>query len=111
MERNVLVNAINISEGRSQELLRILASVPDVLDVHRDEHHHRAVVTVAGEAAVRALARAAVAGIDLRRHSGVHPRLGALDVVPFVPWGDSSFDDARRAAADFVRWAADELAL
>lgn len=68
-------------------------------------------LTLAGEDAVRAVAAAAVAGIDLRRHSGVHPRLGAVDVVPFVPFGGSTMTDARRARDDFVAWAATALAL
>lgn len=109
----MLVSAVNISEGRAGRILgRVTASAGSaLLDVHRDEHHHRSVLTVAGEAAARAVAAAAVATIDLRRHSGVHPRLGAVDVVPFVPYRDSTLDDAARARDDFVAWAAAELQL
>jgi glutamate formiminotransferase len=66
-----------------------------VLDTHVDADHNRAVVTLAGfadallEGALGAIA-AAVEKIDLSAHAGVHPRVGAADVVPFVPLGDTS---------------------
>jgi glutamate formiminotransferase/glutamate formiminotransferase/formiminotetrahydrofolate cyclodeaminase len=69
-----------------------------VLNKTSDSDHNRSVITFAGEAdavlesAVRAAARAAEL-IDLNRHQGVHPRLGALDVLPFVPLGDTTIDD------------------
>ena len=83
----------NFSEGRSQEtigaLREALATHAHVLDVHADPDHHRSVFTIAGDAA--ALVHALVAAvdrarerIDLRRHDGVHPRVGAADVVPVV---------------------------
>lgn len=86
----------NFSEGRNpatiQALMEAVTSVPEVslLDHTMDVDHHRSVLTFAGppeavgEAALRAV-RAATKLIDLRRHSGVHPRVGATDVVPFVP--------------------------
>ena len=60
------------------------------MDAHSDPDHHRSVLTLAGDpdplgAAVLALARGALATIDLANHAGAHPRLGALDVVPFAP--------------------------
>ncbi len=63
-----------------------------LLDASRDAVHHRAVFTVAGtgdamRAAMLALFAEAVAAIDLRTHAGVHPRIGAVDVVPIVPLG------------------------
>lgn len=82
----------NVSEGRAVEVLdRLAAACGDVLvDAHRDPGHHRAVLTLAGagpevEEAVRTLAVAAVEHLDLSGHEGSHPRLGVLDVVPFVP--------------------------
>jgi glutamate formiminotransferase len=86
----------NISEGRRLEVVESIASairaVPGVrlLDYSSDASHNRSVFTLAGEAgpirdAVLAMFERAVAAIDLRRHSGEHPRLGAVDVVPFVP--------------------------
>lgn len=86
----------NFSEGRSRAVIDKLAiaieSVPGVavLDVHMDADHNRSVITFAAapegavEAAVRVVSRAAEL-IDLRQHRGEHPRLGATDVLPFVP--------------------------
>ncbi|HKK27580.1 MAG TPA: glutamate formimidoyltransferase [Gemmatimonadota bacterium] len=86
----------NVSEGRDPEVIEAIrvaaASVPDValLDVDSDEWHNRTVYTFVGpaeevgEAAFR-LVREAAGRIDLRRHRGQHPRIGAADVVPFVP--------------------------
>jgi len=94
----------NFSEGRDAARVAALesaiASVPGSHLLHRtsDPDHHRSVITFAGEAesvlesAVRAAARAAEL-IDLNRHRGVHPRLGALDVLPFVPLGKTSLAD------------------
>jgi glutamate formiminotransferase len=88
----VLECVVNISEGRRQEVVDTVAAAcgAALLDVHVDPDHHRSVLTLAGTAhevaeAALALARAAVGRIDLSAHSGVHPRLGAVDVVPFVP--------------------------
>jgi glutamate formiminotransferase len=85
----------NISEGRRQDVLdacadAIRAAGVHLLDVKPDANHNRTVYTFAGErnqvqAAVLALYGAALPAIDLRQHSGEHPRLGAVDVVPFVP--------------------------
>jgi glutamate formiminotransferase len=84
---------VNVSEGRDQDFLANLASAAGgvLLDLHRDPDHHRSVFTLAGEAddvthAVRSLARASVAQLDLGTHQGAHPRRGVLDVVPFVPY-------------------------
>ena len=86
----------NLSEGRRPEVVAeavaALKAVPAlrVLDVQSDRDHNRSVLTLAGdEAALRAgipeLFAVAVARIDLRTHTGEHPRVGAVDVVPFVP--------------------------
>ncbi len=87
----------NISEGRRAEVISrvaaAIASVPGVrlLDQTSDPDHNRSVFTFAGApddvlAAAHALADAALAEIDMRTHRGEHPRLGAVDVVPFVPF-------------------------
>jgi len=81
----------------------------DVLDVHADRWHGRSVVTVVGEDAARRVAAVAVATIDLRRHAGVHPRVGAVDVVPFVPLAGSTMADAVAARDRFAAWIEDEL--
>jgi glutamate formiminotransferase len=86
----------NVSEGRRPEVVAAMAAamraVPGVrlLDHSSDASHNRSVFTLAGDAdgverAVIALFERAVADVDLRGHSGEHPRLGAVDVVPFVP--------------------------
>lgn len=79
-----------------------------LLDRHSDVDHNRSVLTFAGDpeavsAAAFAAAAVAVERIDLTRHDGVHPRMGAVDVVPFVPFGQTAMevavDVARRAGA------------
>ena len=105
----------NVSEGRDRALIRALgdavegAGVP-LLDLHSDVDHHRSVFTYLGapdavERATLALARLAVERIDMRRHQGVHPRVGAVDVVPFVPLRGLSMaqavDSARRVGQAF----------
>ena len=94
----------NFSEGRDRALVEALvgaiASAPGVvlLDSEMDPDHHRSVVTFAGapeacvEAAFRAI-RLATERIDLNRHSGQHPRMGATDVVPFVPVDGVTLDE------------------
>lgn len=84
----------NVSEGRDPETIQALADAcrlpgVSVLDVHSDPDHNRSVITVAGDAlalqdAMVCLAWECLDRIDLRRHGGVHPRVGALDVAPFV---------------------------
>ncbi|WCO67520.1 hypothetical protein PO878_02145 [Iamia majanohamensis] len=104
---------VNLSEGRDPAALDALAAAagPDLLDLHTDPHHHRSVWTLRGEAAPRRLARKAVARLDLRAHAGVHPRIGVVDVVPFVALAGSSAADAVAARDRFCAWAGAELAL
>jgi glutamate formiminotransferase len=86
----------NVSEGRRPEVVdQLVAAVRNtggvrLLDFSSDASHNRSVITVVGDreplrTAVLALFAAALDAIDLRRHTGEHPRLGAVDVVPFVP--------------------------
>ena len=87
-----------------------------LLDVHTDPDHHRSVFTLAarqGELATAVLggARAAVARIDLRRHEGLHPRVGALDVAPVVYLEDGDRGAACAEALTAAALVADELAL
>jgi glutamate formiminotransferase len=105
----VLECVINLSEGRDLAGVRRIADAagPAVLDVHSDPHHHRSVVTVVGEDAARAVASAAVAELDLRGHDGVHPRLGVVDVVPFVALGATTTAEAVDARNRFAHWLAD----
>jgi glutamate formiminotransferase len=91
----------NVSEGRRPHIIGEIGSaaagVPGVrlLDVHSDHDHHRSVYTLVGapeplEEAVFRLAEAAISRIDMDQHHGVHPRMGAVDVVPFIPLGGTS---------------------
>lgn len=102
---------VNISEGRNHAVLGLLqdACGGDVLDVHIDHDHNRSVFTLVGTEAPRRLTAEAVSRLDISRHDGVHPRLGAVDVVPFVPLGDATMRDALRARDDFARWASGTL--
>jgi glutamate formiminotransferase len=98
----LLIAVPNVSEGRDRDVLeRLEESVGEarVLDLHVDPDHNRAVFTLAGRQGELAgglvgLARAAAEHIDLRSHDGVHPHVGALDVMPVV-W----LDGERRGAA------------
>jgi glutamate formiminotransferase len=110
----------NFSEGRRPDVMDAIqaaaSSVPGalVLDRHEDAAHNRMVLTIAGqpgpvaEAAFRAAARAAKL-IDLNEHQGVHPRIGATDVVPFVPLGSTSLQVCIELAHRVGRRLAAEL--
>src|SRR4051812_27104858 len=105
---------INVSEGRDESVIEDLraAAGPSLLDVHHERRHNRAVFTLAGPAVEDAAAAVAARGvelIDLRSHAGAHPRLGAVDVVPFVALDESTAADAVAARDRFARWAADAL--
>ena len=86
----------NVSEGRDAGAIAAIGAAFGVplLGVHSDPDHHRTVFTLAGApgqlaGTVLDGARAAVARIDLRRHRGIHPRVGAIDVAPIVYLGDA----------------------
>lgn len=112
MRRAPLFEAVpNFSEGRDQaKISRIVESVRTVpgvrvLDLHSDADHNRSVLTVAGEEAplveaATALAWSCAEEIDLSNQIGVHPRMGSLDVLPFVPLGDTMLEDAARLASE-----------
>jgi len=102
----------NFSEGRRLEVVERLAEAVTgtpgalLLDRTSDPSHNRSVLTLAGEAGavIRAMERAvevAVGEIDMEHQSGEHPRIGAVDVIPFVPLGDSTLDECIQLARDF----------
>ena len=102
--RTIIECVPNISEGRDRGSIEAIAaavrSTPGLrlLDVSSDASHNRSVLTFVGDApairaGVSALFRAALERIDLRRHKGEHPRMGAVDVVPFIPIRGSSVDE------------------
>ena len=102
---------INISEGGDpNKLAKLVAALgADLLDLHSDADHNRSVFTLAGTDSARVLAREAFNMFNISTHSGVHPRVGIVDVVPFVALEPSTFEDAIDARNEFARFAADEL--
>ena len=112
----------NFSEGRRIEVVdRLAAAVESVpgaflLDRTSDASHNRSVFTLAGEPApiLEALERTvavAVAEIDMERQSGEHPRIGAVDVVPFVPLGGANMNDCIELARVFGSRVADRFGI
>ena len=109
----MLLCVLNLSEGRRPDVIDAIADTAgdDLLDIHTDAGHHRSVLTLVGEAAARAVTVAAVEKLDLRHHRGAHPRLGVVDVVPFVPLPEESLAGAVAARDRFVSWIGDELGI
>lgn len=110
----------NISEGRRAEVVEACAQAVRgvagvrLLDLSSDSSHHRSVLTFAGDRegvrqAVLALFAAAVPAIDLRQHTGEHPRLGAVDVVPFVPIEGVTMAECVALAKDVGREVAERF--
>src|SRR3989475_9088262 len=104
----------NFSEGRRQEVINSIAdairSTPGVtlLDVKSNPDHNRSVISFVGESGPVRQAALAASGkaielIDLTKHKGEHPRMGAVDVVPFVPLSGATIDDCIALANDFGR--------
>jgi glutamate formiminotransferase len=112
----------NVSEGRRLDVVDRLAdaisSVPGVflLDRTSDASHNRTVFTLAGEdgpvtEALERLVAAAIHDIDMDAHSGEHPRIGAVDVIPFVPLANTSMEDCVALAQAFGRRIASRFEL
>ena len=104
----------NFSEGRRQDVIRAIAdaikSTPAVtlLDLESNPDHNRSVISFVGEPgpvkqAALAAAAKAIELIDLNKHKGEHPRMGAVDVVPFVPLSGATMEDCVSLARDFGR--------
>jgi glutamate formiminotransferase len=112
----------NFSEGRKPETVQSIAEAiatvetACVLDTHIDPDHNRSVITFVAapenvvEAAVRAVGRATEL-IDMRTHRGEHPRLGATDVLPFVPVSGVTMDECVRLAHEAGKRIARELSI
>jgi len=99
----------NFSEGRRGDVIDAIAAAAAaearVLDTDADPDHNRVVVSIAGSRshvvdALLGAIGAAVERIDLGSHSGVHPRVGAADVIPIVPLGEAALETAREIAHD-----------
>jgi glutamate formiminotransferase len=123
MQPDSLVECVpNFSEGRRPEIIRSIAETiagvrsACVLDTHIDPDHNRSVITFVAEpkrvveAAVNAVRRASEL-IDMRVHQGEHPRLGATDVLPFVPIRGVTMDDCVRLAHEAGAAIARELSI
>jgi glutamate formiminotransferase len=119
----VLIESVpNYSEGRRLDVVdRLASAVSDtpgayLLDRTSDASHNRSVLTMAGEAeaverALEATIAVAIETIEMEMHSGEHPRIGAIDVVPFVPLGTTTIDDCIALARSFGARVADRFAL
>jgi glutamate formiminotransferase len=110
----------NFSEGRDQETIDAIAAGLEqyarLLDIHADADHNRSVFTLVGTEvelsdALLAGVACAIERIDLRTHVGAHPRIGAADVVPFVPLQPADMPRAHEAATTLAPRLGDELGL
>ena len=112
----------NYSEGRRLEVVDRLADAvrrtagAHLLDRTSDASHNRSVLTMAGEAAsveaaLEATLEVALESIDMEQHTGEHPRIGAVDVIPFVPLGATTMDDAVAIARRFGARIGDRFAI
>ena len=116
----VLMAEVNISEGKDLELVErvksaLLNGVPvDLMDINSNANHNRTVFTYKGDpeavlAGTKRLAAKAIELIDMSKHKGSHPRIGAVDVVPFIPVKDVTIDEALVVARAFGKYLGDEL--
>jgi glutamate formiminotransferase len=122
MQKQLVECVPNFSEGRRPEVVAALRETIEavagayVIDVHSDPDHNRSVITYAGapepveEAAFRAIVRAAEL-IDLEHHQGEHPRVGATDVVPFVPIAGTKMADCVEMARRLGHRVGDTLGI
>ena len=112
----------NVSEGRRldvvERMCQDIASVDGVylLDRTSDASHNRSVLTIAGESeavseALERLVARAIREIDMDEHTGEHPRIGAVDVVPFVPLGETTLDECIELARRFGKRIAERFEL
>ncbi|KAK3702871.1 hypothetical protein QZH41_014145, partial [Actinostola sp. cb2023] len=112
----------NFSEGRNKDVIdaisRAIGATPGVslLDVDPGSSTNRTVYTFVGspddvvQGALNA-AKTAAEYIDMRKHKGEHPRLGALDVCPFIPVSNATMDDCVQCANNFAKMAAEEIGI
>ena len=116
----VLMAEVNISEGKDLDLVEQVKAAlldgeaVDVMDINSNAKHNRTVFTYKGspEAVLdgtKRLAAKAIELIDMTKHTGSHPRIGAVDVVPFIPVKDVSIDEALVIARAFGKYLGDEL--
>lgn len=109
----------NISEGRDEEIINQIISAMkgvDVKNLHMDPDHNRSVITIFGEPlaleeAVFQMTLRAVQLLDINSHAGVHPFIGVVDVIPFIPYKDATMRDAGLSAHNLGKRLWSELKL
>jgi glutamate formiminotransferase len=120
LAEKLIESVINISEGQRPEVVASLAEIfragARLLDYSADYCHNRSVFTLVGDAdalleTVFAAVSYAAANIDLRRHQGEHPRIGAVDVIPFIPLGGTRMTDCIDLARRLGERIGQELAI
>jgi glutamate formiminotransferase / 5-formyltetrahydrofolate cyclo-ligase len=109
-----LLAEVNISEGRNHHIIdevleALKKSDVEVIDVDSEPNHNRTVFTYIGEPEIvlqgtKDLAKMAVSLIDMSKHTGSHPRMGAVDVVPFIPVKEMTTEEAVQIAREFGRY-------
>ncbi|MGA2298677.1 MAG: glutamate formimidoyltransferase, partial [FCB group bacterium] len=120
--RKIVECVPNFSEGRDKEIIEAIAEAMrltpgcTLLDVDPGKSTNRTVYTMVGspEAVVEGALNAAKVArklIDMRKHHGEHPRMGAMDVCPFVPVANVTMEDCVNCAKEFGRRAADEIGI
>lgn len=111
----VLLSEVNISEGRDDEVIEkvkaalLINNDVKMIDFNSDKDHNRSVFTYIGEPkavleATKRLADKAIELIDMTKHKGSHPRMGAVDVVPFVPVEGIEIPEAVEIAREFGKY-------
>jgi glutamate formiminotransferase len=111
--------ALNFSEGRRESVIEAIVAAAQgvrVLDVSSDKDHNRTVVTFVGSPSAAAAAAVHIAAkavelIDMNAHHGAHPRIGAVDVIPFVPLGQATMEEAIAAAREVGQRLGDDLGI
>ena len=103
----------NFSEGRRTEVIEAIVNAAregnvKVLDIESDPNHNRSVLTFVGEPeavkeAAMAMSAKAIELIDLNKHTGEHPRMGAVDVIPFIPISGATMEECVKLAKDFAK--------
>ncbi len=105
---------VNISEGSNFKVLSNLAKVTQrsLLDLHFDTYHNRSVLSLAGRHLIedlKELSRHCLEYLNINDHQGVHPRLGIIDVAPFIPKLESTFEEAAERRQEFAEFLSSEI--
>ncbi len=118
--RKLVESVPNFSEGRRQEVVKEIVNQAEetdnvwVFDWSMDQDHNRSVITIVGEPvsvgeAIVKMSKKAVEFIDLRHHTGEHPRMGAVDVIPFVPIKGTTMEECIALSKSVGKQIGEEL--